>query len=168
MATSDSGTRSTLKRSLALTPPGVWLVATSSTLLLLVMSPRYGFHRDELYFLVAGRRLDWGFVDQPPLTPLVARVSEILFGVSPTSIRWLPALAVGMVAVLSASMARRFGAGVRGQVFAAFSTGFAGVLLGEGHLLSTAVFDFAFWTITLWLLVRILADDSPGSGWRSE
>ena len=80
---------------------------------------------------------------------------------SPTAIRWLPAVAVGVVAILSAAMARRFGAGQRGQVFAAFSVGFMGVLLGEGHLLSTAVFDFALWTVALWLMVRILSGEDP-------
>lgn len=138
-------------------PAGAWAASLSSAALLLVVSPRYGFHRDELYFIVAGRNLDWGYIDQPPLTPLVARVSETLFGASPTALRVLPALAVALVALLTASMARRFGAGTAGQVFAAFAAGFMGVLLGEGHLLSTAVFDFALWTIGLWLLVRILA-----------
>lgn len=129
--------------------------------LLLAVSGRYGFHRDELYFLVAGRRLDWGFVDQPPLTPLLARVSESVLGLSPTAIRVLPALAVGLVSVVTAVMARRFGAGRSGQVFAAFTSGFTGVLLGVGHLLSTAVFDYAFWTLGLCVLVMILDGADP-------
>ena len=126
--------------------------------LLLAVSARYGFHRDELYFLVAGRRLDWGYVDQPPLTPFVARVSETVMGASPTALRVLPALAVGLVAILAALIARRFGGGRGAQTFAAFTAGFTGVLLGEGHLLSTAVFDYALWGIALWMLVTILDD----------
>lgn len=139
----------------------VWLASGSVVALLLTVSARYGFHRDELYFIAAGRRLDWGYVDQPPLTPLLARVSETFLGTSPTSLRILPALAAGLVAVIAASMARRFGAGRGGQVFVAFAVGFMGVLLGEAHLLSTAVFDFAFWTVGLWLLVRILDGADP-------
>lgn len=142
-------------------PKAVWLASGSVVALLLTVSARYGFHRDELYFIVAGRHLDWGYVDQPPLTPLLARVAETLFGTSPTSLRILPALAVGLVALIAASMARRFGAGRAGQVFAAFAVGFMGVLLGEGHLLSTAVFDFVFWAVGLWLLVRILDGADP-------
>jgi 4-amino-4-deoxy-L-arabinose transferase-like glycosyltransferase len=131
---------------------------------LLAVSGRYGFHRDELYFVIAGRRLDWGYVDQPALTPLVARVSETLLGTTPTALRILPALAVGVVALLAASMARRFGGGRTAQVFAAFAAGWSGVVLGVGHLLSTAVFDFLFWTLALWLLVRIL-DGADSRAW---
>ncbi len=142
-------------------PKGVWLASGGVVALLLAVSGRYGFHRDELYFIVAGRNLDWGFVDQPPLTPLIARVSEALFGTSPTALRVLPAVAVGVVAWLTASMARQFGAGRVGQAFAAFSVAFAGVVLGIGHLLSTAVFDFALWALCLWLLIRILRGGDP-------
>lgn len=145
-------------------PVGVWLSSAAAVALLLAVSGRYGFHRDELYFIVAGRNLDWGFVDQPPLTPLVARISETLFGTSPTALRILPALAVGLVAVLAAAMARHFGGGRLAQTFAAFSAGFTGVLLGEGHLLSTAVFDYAFWAVGLWILVKIL-DGADAKWW---
>lgn len=139
----------------------VWLAAGGSTLILLITAPRYGFHRDELYFLVAGRNLDWGFVDQPPFTPLVARVSELIAGPSPFALRVLPAVAVGAIAVMAAAMARRFGGGRAAQLYAAVGTGLAGVVLGEGHLLSTAIFDFAFWAGTLLLVIHILGGASP-------
>jgi 4-amino-4-deoxy-L-arabinose transferase-like glycosyltransferase len=141
--------------------PGVWISAVGATALLLAVSGRYGFHRDETYFVMAGRSLDWGYVDQPPLAPLVARVSETVFGTSPTALRVLPALAVGGVAILTAAMARRFGGRRIAQVFAAFAGGFTGVLLGEGHLLSTAVFDYFFWALGLWIVVGLLDGDDP-------
>jgi 4-amino-4-deoxy-L-arabinose transferase-like glycosyltransferase len=139
----------------------VWLSAAAAVALLFAVSSRYGFHRDEFYFIVAGRRLDWGFIDQPPLTPLVARISESIFGLSPTALRVLPALSVGAVSVVSAIIARRFGAGRTGQVFAAFASGFTGVLLGVGHLLSTAAFDYLLWTLGLCFLVMILDGADP-------
>ncbi|MFZ0626740.1 MAG: glycosyltransferase family 39 protein [Acidimicrobiia bacterium] len=135
---------------------GVWIAAGSATALLLALSGRYGFHRDELYFLIAGRNLDWGFVDQPPLTPLVARISELIGGTNPIALRVLPALAVGSIAIMAAAICRRFGGGQRAQIFAGVTAGFTGVVLGEGHLLSTAIFDFALWTAALLLIVQLL------------
>ena len=54
--------------------------------------------QDELYFVEASRHLAFGYVDQPPLTPLLTRVAE-LPGLSPTAIRIIPALAGGAVVV---------------------------------------------------------------------
>lgn len=142
-------------------PVGVWASAVGVIALLLGLASRYGFHRDELYFVVAGRRLDWGYVDQPPMTPLIARVSESALGTSAFGLRVLPAIAVGVIAIMAALIARRLGGSRSAQVFAAFTSGFTGVLLGMGHLLSTAVFDYLFWTIALWLLVCILDDADP-------
>src|ERR1700730_15494828 len=66
----------------------LWLSASFAVLKLaiqivgnvLAQHAGYGIFRDELYYLVCGRRLAFGYVDQPPLVALQARVSEMLFG----------------------------------------------------------------------------------------
>src|SRR5215470_767458 len=55
-----------------------FLVATLSQIAM--QHAGYEIFRDELYFVVCGRHLAWGYVDQPPIVPVVARVSELLFG----------------------------------------------------------------------------------------
>ena len=71
----------------------IYLIAGATFALLMAFSSRYGFDRDELYFLDCARHLSLSFVDQPILTPLVARLSLDLFGVSLAGLRLWPALA---------------------------------------------------------------------------
>jgi len=54
------------------------LVAALLGVLLLATSSRYGYHRDELYFLEAGHHLAWGYPDQPPLVPAIARAMSAI------------------------------------------------------------------------------------------
>ncbi len=75
---------------------------------LMALSGRYGFHRDELYFLDCARHLQASYVDQPVLTPLLAWVSLKLFGVSLPGLRMWPALAAWATVVVSGLTAREF------------------------------------------------------------
>jgi hypothetical protein len=146
-------------------PRGVWWSAAGVVGLLLAVSPRHGFHRDEVYFVAAGRRLDWGFVDQPPLVPLIARLVDSVSPIaSPVPLRVLPALAVATVGIVAAATSRRLGGSPRLQVLSAVGVGWVGVLLGQGHLLSTAVFDFLAWSVVL-LLVIMLLDGADRRWW---
>jgi hypothetical protein len=137
----------------------VLAVSLATVALLLVVAPRYGYHRDELYFLEAGRHLAWGYVDQPSFVPFVAWLAQRTIGDSPFAIRIFPALADGTVIVLAGLIARRFGGGRFAQLLAAVSAATTGVYLGAGHLLSTTPFDFLFWALILYLVVQILAGD---------
>jgi len=95
-------------------PVLAWVIAAVFVAVELAVSDRYGFLQDELYFIVAGRHLAFGYVDQPPLAPLLTRITDV-FGVSPTPIRIVPALAGGAVVVMAARFAALFGAGRFGR-----------------------------------------------------
>lgn len=127
-------------------------------LLLLAFAGRYGYHRDELYFLQAGRHPAFGYVDQPPLTPLLARAMDWLFPGSVTGLRMPSALSAGLVVLLTGLTAREFGARRSGQLLAAACIAVGAFPLGVGHLLSTTTLDLLAWTALTWLLARALRD----------
>ena len=105
-----SGANASIRRFSSLPVPWpVLLVAGLMVGGLLAVSGAYGFHRDEMYFIVAGRHPAFGYADQPPLTPLLSAASAAALGVSPTAVRVLPALAMALIAVLTALIARDLG-----------------------------------------------------------
>src|ERR1700721_2334752 len=77
--------------------PAEGLIALVIGLVHLAVSGRYDIFRNELYFIVCGRHPDFGFVDQPPLVPLVAAVTQ-LFGDNVWLLR-LPAIIAAVALV---------------------------------------------------------------------
>lgn len=134
----------------------VWVIAGLHAALLLAVATRYGFHRDELYFLEAGQHLAFGYVDQPPLVPFLARVQRELLGESVVAIRVVPALVSAGSVVLGGLLARELGGRGRSQALAAGAVAGAGFVLTMGHLLSTGTVDFAIWLALLVIAARLL------------
>jgi dolichyl-phosphate-mannose-protein mannosyltransferase len=125
----------------------------------------YGYFRDELYFLVCGRHLAWGYVDQPPLVALQARVAEMLFGLSPTGVRIFSFIAHGITIALTGLIAWQLG-GRRSSQFLAMSAILAApVLLGTGNFMSMNSFEPALWMGALLVVLRILESTSPTRAW---
>jgi hypothetical protein len=75
----------------------------------LLTNGRYGYFRDELYYIACARHFDFGYVDQPPLSILLLRLSQLLLGDSLFAIRLLPALAGAAIVALTGIIAREIG-----------------------------------------------------------
>jgi 4-amino-4-deoxy-L-arabinose transferase-like glycosyltransferase len=121
---------------------------------MLGLGGRYGYHRDELYYLVAGRHPAWGYDDQPPLAPMLARSMDALFPGSVAGLRLPSAVAVAVIVLLAGLLARDLGGSRPAQLLAAGTAAATPVFVVSGHLLSTTILDILFWTLLSWLLVR--------------
>jgi hypothetical protein len=147
--------------------PAEWLIALVTGLVHLVVAGRYDIFRNELYFIVCGRHPDFGFVDQPPLVPLLAAATQ-LFGDNPWLLR-LPAVAAaaGLV-VLTASFARLLGGNSTAAFIAALAAGIAPALMALTTSTTTATFEPIAWTAFAYFLTRaILQEDRQGLLWAS-
>ncbi len=131
-------------------------IAAAMVAVELAVAARYGFHRDELYFLACARHLAWGYVDQPPLVPAVAKLSVALFGNSVVALRSLPACAAGACVVFTALTARELGGTRNAQVLAALAAATSPQVVAAFHLLSTTSFDLVFWSSITLVVVRLL------------
>lgn len=141
-------------------PVPAWVIAGVFVAGELALSPRYGFLSDELYFVEAGRHLAFGYVDMPPLAPLLTHVTDVL-GLRPTAVRILPALAGGAVVLITARIAALFGAGRFGRVLAALAAACAPLVFGLAHLGITEVYDVLAWAAVLLFVTTALLCDRP-------
>ncbi len=140
-------------------PRLAWLpvgsVAAGVVLLLLATAGRYDYHRDELYFRLLAGHPQWGYADQPPFTPLLARLGIELFGDHLWAIRVFPALLAGVAALLAAAIAREVGGRAVAQSLAAVAA--AGTLpLAGAHVGSTSNTDTVVWLGVILCAVRAL------------
>jgi 4-amino-4-deoxy-L-arabinose transferase-like glycosyltransferase len=130
-------------------------------LVLLPLATRYGFHRDELYFLACGRHLAWGYPDQGPLTPLLARLADEVAPGSLLALRVPAALLTATTTVVAALTARELGGRAFAQVLAASAVAAGTLTLIGGHLLVTSTVDLTVWALIGWLSTRLLRTRDP-------
>jgi hypothetical protein len=121
----------------------------------------YGYFRDELYYIVCGQRLDWGYVDHPPLTPLAARVGWLIFGHNLFGLRFFPAVSGAAIIILTALMARNFGGRRFAIVLSCLAVLVAPHYLGSQSKLATDSLEPPFWAGCLYLMQRIVREQRP-------
>ena len=121
----------------------------------LAVAGRYGWHRDELYYAVAGLHLQGGYVEFPPVTALLAALARELFGWSLVGLRAFTILASAGTVVVGALVARELGATGRAQTLAAVLIGFSPGMLGTNLLFQPVAFDQLTTIVVLWLALRL-------------
>jgi hypothetical protein len=122
---------------------------------------RYGWFRDELYYLVCAQHPAAGYVDQPPLSIWILGLVRAVLGESLIAVRLVSALAGAATVFLTGRIARELGGGRYAQALAALAVLVAPVFLGTDHHYSMNTFDTLLWTLAAFLTLRALASESP-------
>ena len=131
-------------------PSATFLVYGGAAVLLLALrlatNGTLGFHIDELYYLASGRHPAFGYVDFPPIVPLLARLETGLLGVTPWNFRLLPAVVGAINVILSGAYVRKLGGSLRLQALALLVGLTAPVTLGTWRF-QTVIFDQLTWML---------------------
>lgn len=126
-------------------------------LLHLVAITRYGYFRDELYYLASTEHLAWGYVEHPPLSIALLALVRSILGDSLPALRLVPVLAGAATVVLTALIARRLGGGRAAQGLAALTALMSPVFLGTDRYYSMNALDLLFWALASLVVLRALA-----------
>jgi 4-amino-4-deoxy-L-arabinose transferase-like glycosyltransferase len=134
---------------------GVWSIAGVTLLVHLAVAGRYDFFRNELYFIICGRHPDFGYVDQPPLIPLLAAATQA-FGEHLWLLRLPAVLAAAALVPVTAALARALGGGDRTGWIAGLAAALPPALIALTSTLGTPTLEPVIWTLISYLV--LLAD----------
>ncbi len=126
---------------------------------LTVSSNGYGFHRDELYFRMLAPA--WGYVDQPPLLPLIVRFLAHTVADEPWAIRIPATLAATATTFVLVAIVAELGGGRFARVLCAWGYVGTSIGLGFGHPILTASVDLLVWPLLCLCVLRAVTHDRP-------
>ncbi len=145
-----------------LTPRALILCFGAATLVIhLLTNGGYGYFRDELYYIACSQHLAWGYVDQPPLSILLLRLSRILLGDSLHAIRFLPAIASAATVLLTGLIARQLGGRIWAILLSCTAALTAPVYIINGNFFSMNALEPVLWMSCVYLLIRIINGGPP-------
>jgi hypothetical protein len=127
----------------------------------MLVSGRYGYFTDELYYLACSHHLAWGYVDQPPLIAFISWLERVTLGDSLSALHFLPAVAAGLRVIITGYIARELGAKRFGIALACTCVAVAPLYLGLDSLLTMNVFESLFWMGAALLVLKIFNGASP-------
>jgi len=137
-----------------------WIAALVTLALHLAGNAHYGFFRDELYFIICGFAPQWGYVDQPPVVPLLAALTQ-LGGHSLFLLRAVPALCAAVGAFATVLLVTEFGGGAFAAALATVGYLGAPVLIAFGAKAGPDEIGLALWPLIALWLVRLARGADP-------
>ena len=142
----------------------LWIGLAADAVLVAVTAPfmsRYGWDRDELYFLAAAHHLAFGYVDFPPLIAVVGWIVDTLAPNSLLALRIVSLAAGAGTVILVAFIARELGGGHRAQGIAALAWALTPYILGSASIFHPTWLDTLAWVGFLYVAVRLLVRQDP-------
>jgi 4-amino-4-deoxy-L-arabinose transferase-like glycosyltransferase len=137
------------------------LIAAVATFLFHVAAnPHYGFFRDELYFIICGRHPQWGYVDQPPVIPLLAAGSQ-LFGHSLVALRAISALFAAGSVFITCRLVQEFDGREFAQILAAVCVALSPILANFGMMVAPDSVGLWAWPLVVLYVVRLARGADP-------
>lgn len=127
----------------------------------MIFSGRYGYFVDELYYIACSHHLAWGYVDQPPLIAVITWIERHTIGDSLHALRFLPAVADGLLVLLTGLIVREIGGRRYAQALACVAVIVAPMYLGLYNLLTMNAFEPLFWMACALVAIKIIKGGSP-------
>lgn len=116
----------------------------------------YGYFIDEFYYIACANNPAFGYVDHPPLAPLVLTIFQFVFGDSIYAIRIIPALATSLAVLCTGVLTKEVGGNKFAQFLAALSVASMPVTLAFGGFYSMNAFEPLLAVLLLLIFVRII------------
>jgi 4-amino-4-deoxy-L-arabinose transferase-like glycosyltransferase len=130
-------------------------LGTLTALAHIAVSWRYGYYRDELYFIACAKRLAWGYVDMPPLTAFVSWLAAPAH-YNLIAIRLSVAIAAGLTVYVACAIAAALGGSVLAQRLSGFTVALTPAYLFLGNTLTTTSYEPLTWALTIFATIRLV------------
>jgi hypothetical protein len=146
----------------------MWLVAVIVAAVVAVVhlasAGRYDIFVNELYFIVCGRHPAFGYVDQPPLVPLLAALTQFA-GTNAWLLRLPAVLAAVALVPLTVAFVYLLGGSTRAAWLAAIASAAAPLITAMSAALSTSTFEPLAFTAVGYFVTRALLRSEPRAYW---
>ena len=140
------------------------LIISILTFLLIYISTfikGYGYFIDEFYYISCANNPAAGYVDHPPLAPLILTLFQFVFGDSLYAIRVLPAFAQSAAVFSTGILAKEIGGGKYAQIIAACAMATSPTIIAFGGFYSMNAFEPLLAVLLLYFAVRMIKENNP-------
>lgn len=116
----------------------------------------YGYFRDELYYIACANNLSFGYVDHPPLSIFILRISTQIFGDSIFAVRFLPAINSAITVFITCLITLRLEGKKAAIIISSVSVIFAPIYLAMSGFYSMNSFDILFWSVAFYCIILVI------------